>query len=466
MTYPRISRALPFLLLGLVPSLLHAQITGWRGNGTGMYPNAKPATTWSTTQSVVWSVPLDTWSNSLPVLVGEKLFIEAEPFDLICLSAKDGQILWRKSNPLEEALSPEMKAQFEANKPQVDALKKEMEAINKQIEDIRAQRKANPSDATLKDKQDALRKSKDEIAKKMKPLSTFDLAPTHPTNGYSSPTPISDGERIYTLFASGVAACHDLDGNRLWIKFIERPSSPMGWGHSSSPRLVDGKLIVHITDMWALDPATGEVLWQTATPIGWGTAFVSKIGKESILVTPQGAILRVADGRVLAKDLFKMPYGSPIVADGVIYSVDEAGAVAIELPDAITGDAIEGKILWQKKPEELPRKDRYYASPILHENILYVVAQNNSFAALDSKTGNEIFKQVLDIGKGTVFPSIVFAGQHLIVSCDTGISVVLEPGREYKEVARNTLEPFRSTPVFDGNRMYVRALARMYCIGE
>ena len=43
---------------------------------------------------------------------------------------------------------------------------------------------------------------------------------------------------------------------------------------------------------------------------------------------------------------------------------------------------------------------------------------------------------------------------------------VLEPGREYKELARNSLETFRSSLVFEGKRMYVRTTKGLWCIGE
>jgi len=36
---------------------------------------------------------------------------------------------------------------------------------------------------------------------------------------------------------------------------------------------------------------------------------------------------------------------------------------------------------------------------------------------------------------------------------------------ELKEVARNKLEPMRSSPVFAGRHMYLRTLKNMYCIG-
>jgi outer membrane protein assembly factor BamB len=72
----------------------------------------------------------------------------------------------------------------------------------------------------------------------------------------------------------------------------------------------------------------------------------------------------------------------------------------------------------------------------------------------------------LDFKGGQCYPSITLAGKYLFVSSDNGHTLVLEPGREYKEIAHNVLEPFRSTPVFEGKRMYVRTLQHLWCIGE
>jgi hypothetical protein len=49
---------------------------------------------------------------------------------------------------------------------------------------------------------------------------------------------------------------------------------------------------------------------------------------------------------------------------------------------------------------------------------------------------------------------------------DRGTTVVLEPGREFKVLARNKLEPFRSSLVFEGKRVYIRTEKSLYCIGE
>ena len=48
-----------------------------------------------------------------------------------------------------------------------------------------------------------------------------------------------------------------------------------------------------------------------------------------------------------------------------------------------------------------------------------------------------------------------------------GSIVVVKPGRTYEQVARNTVEKsLRSTPIFEGTRVYVRAPEHLYCFGE
>jgi outer membrane protein assembly factor BamB len=75
-----------------------------------------------------------------------------------------------------------------------------------------------------------------------------------------------DGERVFAFFGSYGMLCYDLAGKKLW----DHPMGPFQdeFGASSSPILVDGKLILnsdHDLDNFlvALDPETGKQLWKT-----------------------------------------------------------------------------------------------------------------------------------------------------------------------------------------------------------
>jgi outer membrane protein assembly factor BamB len=96
--------------------------------------------------------------------------------------------------------------------------------------------------------------------------------------------------------------------------------------------------------------------------------------------------------------------------------------------------------------------------------------------AVDAATGRSLWKQQLDIPNasgrpgrppGHLFPSLAVAGKHLYVSNDQGDTLVLEPGKEYKEIGRGKLnEGSGANLFFAGGRIYARGGEFLYCIGR
>ena len=114
-----------------------------------------------------------------------------------------------------------------------------------------------------------------------------------------------------------------------------------------------------------------------------------------------------------------------------------------------------------------------WGDPDLQGNYTNKYEQGTPFERPDEFAGRQIedlkndeLKDILQERQDRALLSITLAGGLLFISSDAGVTLVLEPGREYKEVAKNTLEPFRSTPVFQGKRLYIRAKEHLYCIGE
>jgi len=74
--------------------------------------------------------------------------------------------------------------------------------------------------------------------------------------------------------------------------------------------------------------------------------------------------------------------------------------------------------------------------------------------------------------------SLALAGKHLYCFGNNGAALVLEPGRVYRQIAKNKIENvvmaghwaerqerFVASPVFDGNRLYLRGEGTLYAIG-
>src|SRR5262245_4608583 len=70
---------------------------GWRRDGTGNFPSAQPLLHWHAKEHARWQAEVGTGQSS-PIVVGERLFITAEPDLLICLEVETGKELWRKSH--------------------------------------------------------------------------------------------------------------------------------------------------------------------------------------------------------------------------------------------------------------------------------------------------------------------------------------------------------------------------------
>src|SRR5687768_15872880 len=80
---------------------------GWRGDGSGRYPEASPPTTWSKTENVAWKVRLPKNSHTSLIVVDDLLFTMAEPAELLCLKASTGEIAWRRSHGWEYVVGAE-----------------------------------------------------------------------------------------------------------------------------------------------------------------------------------------------------------------------------------------------------------------------------------------------------------------------------------------------------------------------
>jgi outer membrane protein assembly factor BamB len=448
----------------VVPHEGQAQTTiGWRTDGTGCYPNAQPPLEWSTTRNVLWSTPMPGYGVSHPVPLNQYIFTSSEPATLLCVNRDDGKVVWQKTcNYSELEIDPEVRERLKVELAEIAELNKKQSAVQKEMHALHRSLAKDKTENQEIDRQlKPFRTQIDELNKqKLKfPLAERYTQPgTDPTAGYSAPTPVTNGKEVFVAYGNGLVACYDLEGNRKWLKLIEHTNLP--FAHSSSPVLVGDKLVIQFADLVALDPKTGNEVWRLKCPSGWGTPLAARVGDVDVIVTPKGALVRAQDGKRLADRLGSCGANSPILHDGIVYFV-HGEAVAARLPAAVV-EPVKPETVWKSK---VKGGGYGFCSPVVHDGVLYAANDQGILMALDAATGKLIYEVRLDLG-GSIYPSISLAGDRLYVSSDNGATVVLQPGREYKALARNKLEPFRSSLVFAGKRVYVRTEKRLYCIGE
>src|SRR5271156_138855 len=87
---------------------------GWRGDGSGRFPEADPPTSWSDTKNVRWSAVVGPGYSS-PILTDKRVFVASEPDQLLCIDRGDGKVRWKlqiKPADLADAKSRQAAAEY------------------------------------------------------------------------------------------------------------------------------------------------------------------------------------------------------------------------------------------------------------------------------------------------------------------------------------------------------------------
>jgi outer membrane protein assembly factor BamB len=439
-------------------------------------------------KNIAWATSMPSWSIASPIVVKDRLYVTSEPTDLVCLNKADGKVLWVRSNTFFDALDEKEKAADEFK--DIAALAAKLKTINDAFAtDTR------PGQAQLDEKV----KVETGIRDGLKKIDDKRFGRAFPElHGSASCTPVSDGKNVYVWFGSGVAACYDADGNRKWISLHNNPIKHHGF--NSSPVLAGGKFIFYMRKMIALDAATGKLAWEMDVAKGdvlYGDHFhstpaVFKIGADECLYV-HGQIIRATDGKVLFesqawKENASIP--SPVIANGTLYEVTAGGRVLrgkLPTDEKDIKLANDGKIaFFGKGGGDAYTRTFVGASPLVHEGLLYIVDTMGMLKVYDAATQELAYQKDLGLGlevgskvhpMGIAYGSPILAGKYLYFFGLHGVTVVIEPGRQYKEIARNKiedltganqwfekLEGFPGCPAVDGQSLYLRGDGYVYCI--
>jgi outer membrane protein assembly factor BamB len=424
-----------------------------------------------------------------PVIVGERIYVPSEPHDLVCLRKGDGKVLWLRRSSYFEAAGDE-----EKRRPAYQdaaAVVARIDAINAAFVAGRASLEQLQEKGDLE--KDLLKKMKRVDAEKYAIEPIADV-------GFSGCTPASDGRAIYTWSASGVTACYDLDGRRRWIRVDRLPAVEHGF--SSSPLLVDGKLVVFMRDLLAFDAASGRLAWRIPlvvhegfNPAGFfhGSPVAATIGGTPVIVLGNGTIVRAGDGKVLYGDreTGNQAVASPLVQDGRLFQmpVGHPELVVQTLPEKLTDPL---KLPTRRIALDLSDFPKHYlpwhlSSPVVHQGLAYLLNNAGVLTVVDVDAGTIVYQKLLDLdplqahnegpARG-VGASLALAGGRLYVLGNNGAALVLAPGRVYRQIAKNKIESavmvghwaerqerFVANPVFDGRRLYLRGEGHLYAIG-
>lgn len=460
------------------------------------------------TKNVTWMTPLPGSSTGIPTIVGDRIFVSSNYADLMCINKKDGKIEWLRSHDYYSCMTDEEKAAKPGLKEQLDPLEKKLTELNNDlVQALNAGISSTGLSTTdykaIAGKNGAKAALFCEIEKILVKEKVMKSVSNCQHLGTANRTPWSDGKRVYDVFGGGVyfgpitVVCYDIDGKLIWKKgFTDVNASEHG--NHSSPVVADGKLVVDtVNHFYALDAGTGKVIWD-AEREGWGSNFGGtptcvKIGQEWVVVAARREIRRLSDGKALycsEPQNVGHNIGTPIIDGGVVYQIVgclDSNFGAFKLPEACS-DKLKVDMLFRVNADPLKKYSRgfinsFVGSPLHVDGEVYYLTEGGVLHVTDAATGANVYERWMDemhirlnwVFSDGVCASPALGGKHIFMVDDCATMVIMEPGREYKRVAVNTLENYTSdydqeptygAPVFEGKRMYFRTPGYLYCIEE
>jgi outer membrane protein assembly factor BamB len=447
------------------------------------------------TKNIVWMTPMPGQSWCSPIVVGERVFIGADEATLVCVNKADGKVRWMRSNTYYHAVNDEEKARFKDLEPKVKQLEDVCEALPAIIS------AAVSTDGSGVEKNDALQKKvrekcgleagiRDAMAKVDKKYVAWSN-----NGGWSTPTPTSDGKFVYGAFGGGdkglganTVACYDLDGKRIWSFFCGQTGIGEHGTHCS-PALC-GNFLLYRTgfQLFGFDKSNGKVLWQIKAGGDQAPSIVPiRIGTVDAAVVPTVGIVRASDGVIIWKAAFRGGISTPVVVDGTIYGTNEE-YYSYKLPsapsDALKVDQV-AKVPWKNVGFAMPGTftNCMIGSPLYDNGLVYAVTEGGGLSVVDAAAAKQVYSKALDILQPRLTWVFVvgictgpnLAGKYIHIRDDQHQTLVINPGKEFKVVAKSMLQEYsaeghqpeaQSNPFYEGGRMYYRTRAFLYCIGE
>lgn len=268
----------------------------------------------------------------------------------------------------------------------------------------------------------------------------------------ATPTVVSN--RVYTLGATGILDCLDLEtGRRIWTRSLTQDGGRgvPEWGYSGSP-WSDGMLVVVQAGgggkgLIAYRADSGEPAWSGGdSGLNYASPFRADLAGQSQFLIFGGRSLTAqdpTDGHVL----WNHPFGEgmPLVANPIVVSSNRVlitagynvGAELLEIP----GPGQPPVSIWKTK-----RLKAKFANPVRRGDVVYGL-DDGILVGLDLKEGSQLWKEGrYGHGQG------LWIGDVYLLMTESGKLVLLQPNQK----GANELG---SIPVFDAKTWNPIALA-------
>ena len=310
----------------------------------------------------------------------------------------------------------------------------------------------------------------------------------HKKHNMSTPSPVTDGKRVFGMTGQGVLKGFDAAGKELWARDLQKEYGVFGtnWGYGSSPLLLEELLYVPVlhgmkTDepsyLVGVEAATGKTRFRverptkahTESPDAYTTPTVARRGKEVEIVVTGGDVVTGHDPKTGAErwratglNPDDSPYNrivaSPVAAGDVVVAPTRVKPMLV-LKAFGSGDVTKSALLWSfDRGPDVP-------TPATDGTLLYVLTDKGLLSCMDLATGKTHYGPER-LRMGTYSSSPLLADGKLYLTNEDGVTSVVKAGTAFEVLAENVLEGFTvSSPAAASGQIFIRTSSHLYAIG-
>lgn len=299
-------------------------------------------------------------------------------------------------------------------------------------------------------------------------------------NTYATPTPVIESGRVFVHFGTYGTACLDTKtGDTIWTRRDLKCDHEANAGPASSPTIIGGNVVVHVDGrdvqyIIALDRVTGKTVWKTPRSYDYSKVPVHmRKGYGMPGIVPRGDAIQLVSSAaqgvyaydLSGKELWRVRHKGwsiaprPVAGHGLVFAiVDRDNPELWAIRHGGRGDVTESHIAWKEK-RGMPAR----CTPLVVDDLLYVVNREGIMSCLEAKTGDLVWKQRLD---GAYSATPIFAKDRIYLFNEDATCTIIRPGRKFEAFAVNSLakQQLMATPAVDGNAFIVRTVGHLYKI--
>lgn len=386
----------------------------WRGpEGNGAYTGPELPLKWSRTENLRWRVPLPEPGNSTPIVWSNRVFLtqpvkEGNRRTLICLDRADGKLLWQKG------------------------------------------------------------------------VAVVGEERTHETNPYASASPVTDGERVVCWFGSAGLVAYDFEGKELWRTDLGKQDHQFGYG--GSPVMHGDLVFLNFGPgtsefLVAINKRTGKEVWRHTSPVPgaddiygtWSTPLIIQWQGAPLLISALRSdltALEPATGKVLWRTAAfgNQAKASPVASGNVVMlsgDYENNSEIAVRLGGS--GDVTSTHVLWKKTPSK-----RRIPTSVIRDGHLYGVQTAGLADCIKLETGEVIWEERLPgtAANKAVWGSPILAGDRVYAMNQSGEVFVYRAGTKFEVLAVNPLgENSNSSITASNGQLILRTHQALWCVG-